>query len=160
MSVKIIFGLLALVISTITGIKLSEKFKLRKEYYKTLSEFNSVMKEEVYFAKNTLPTIINKIKYKNDLIDFLKQYILSLESKISLDLKKFWYLTDEERNNLFFYVETLSKTDSINLKQYLTNLENKINNKLNIAEIEEKKYRSLYMKLGFLTGLLVLVLII
>jgi len=67
------------------------------------------------------------------------------------------YLTNDEKKNLFQYVETVCKGDNNLQIAYLKSVNEHIETKRSNAVEEELKYKKLYIKLGFLMGLIVLV---
>ena len=70
------------------------------------------------------------------------------------------YLTDSDKSLFFNYIKILGKSDSESQIEYVNSLEEILKNNLNISIENERKYKTLYLKLGFLTGLLVFILIL
>lgn len=158
---KIILGVIAVIICTFTGVKLSEKYKLRKDFYSKLLNFNRLFLEEVSFSKNTLPKIIEKISDKEPFGRFAKEYFNFLVNNgDSNEYKYLWFLSSEELSSLKNYFSALGKTDAKTQVDFLKSKDEKLKETLKLSEIDEKKYRTLYLKMGFFTGLLILVLIL
>ena len=58
------------------------------------------------------------------------------------------------------YFQMLGKGDSSSQKTYFSAMKEEIQKRYNLAENEYKRYGDLYIKLGFLCGLFLLILII
>lgn len=157
--IKWILGAVAVVICVFTGYKLSEKYKLRRAFFAQFLAFNRKMRDEVSFTKNTLPNILKSGGYSGQFGKFIADFSVFLAGGKESEYKYLWFLTDEERGFLLDYFKSLGKTDAKSQLDFLKLCEEKLNAVATKAESEEKKYRTLYLKMGFLTGLLILVLI-
>ena len=64
-----------LVLSTLIGYKLSEKYVLRKKFYKDFSTFNQVLTREISFMQGTIVSLVKGIDFDGDFTDLLNNYI-------------------------------------------------------------------------------------
>ena len=65
-----------------------------------------------------------------------------------------------ELNDLNKYFKIIGSGDKDTQIEYLNAVSAQLSNKCVICEEEEKKYRSLYVKLGFLIGLIALIILL
>ena len=70
------------------------------------------------------------------------------------------FLKKEEMGFLEDYFQMLGKGDSSSQKAYFSAMKDEIQKRYALAENEYKKYGDLYIKLGFLCGLFLLILIV
>lgn len=156
---KIILSVLAVVVCTFVGYKMSEKYSLRSEFFNDFYRFNREMINQLTYVKRKIPEIISNFSCKEQFLILLNEYKGYIDGKIFC-LDKFWYLTIDEKELVTTYFILLGKSDALsqlnNLNSYNENLKNLANETTN----EEKKYKKLYVKLGFFAGLSVFVLII
>ena len=77
-----------------------------------------------------------------------------------VDTTKLPVLKEEEKIFLYDYFQMLGKGDSISQKTYFSSVQQTLSKWKESSNQEGKKYEDLYIKLGFLCGLFVLILII
>jgi len=157
---KWILGGIAIAICVFTGYKLSEKYKLRHLFYSDFNSFNRIMLGEVSFTKSTLPEVLGNARYKGNFANLLEEYKKFLYDGVEFEYKSLWFLSEEEKVFITTYFKTLGRSDARSQLDYLKLCEDKLKIVTAKTETDEKKYRTLYLKMGLLTGLLVLVLII
>ena len=156
---KIILSVLAIVVCTFVGYKMSEKYSLRSEFFNDFYRFNREMINQLTYFKRRIPEIILNFSCKNQfsiLFDEYKEYI----NGKNLCLDKFWYLSLEEKELITAYFVLLGKSDATSQLNNLNSYNEKLKNLTTDTVNEEKKYKKLYVKLGFFAGLSVFVLII
>ena len=156
---KIILSVLAIVVCTFVGYKMSEKYSLRSEFFNDFYRFNREMINQLTYFKRRIPEIISNFSCKNQfsiLLDDYREYING--KKLCLD--KFWYLSLEEKELITAYFVLLGKSDATSQLNNLNSYNEKLKNLTTDTVNEEKKYKKLYVKLGFFAGLSVFVLII
>lgn len=153
---KIFLGILFLIISTYVGYRASLKYTLRKKYYKDFFQFNSSLKNNVRFTLDSINKTIESFLNKGD---FIRLFLLIINDKkqVGYVIK---YLNNDENEFMYNYVNSIGKTDRESQLNYLIYVEGEISQKLKNSEEDEKKYKQLYVKLGFLFGLVVLVLLL
>ncbi len=154
---RILLGVLTVIICVLIAYKLSLKYTERRKFFVSLNDFNEKMKNEVSYGKKTVIGIIVEMN-KND--DTFYKYVSSyFKGGIEYSLNKKVY-SIEEVEFMGTYVNQIGVTDSQTQLKYLQSVGQSISTRAAVAIENEKKYKPLYIKLGFLLGLLVLVVII
>ena len=153
---RVVVGILITIISTYIGYRLSIKYHKRKIFFYEFSNFNKLLISELGFLKSPMPEIVKSINNKNS--DFFNK----INSFLDADHKDFSinYLAKEEEEYFNDYVKNISEFDDKTLSSYLNLSMKNINNYYELALTEDKKFRPLYIKLGFLIGLIILIIII
>lgn len=152
---KLFFAVIMLIACTGVGYILSLKFISRRKFYSEFLNFNKKIKNEVQFSSSTIKKIINE---SNDITDFniaIKDGLTCKTNKINYN-----YLTKEEKEYFNRYVNEVGKSDKISQLEFLTSASKYIEEKVNLTNTEEVKYKKLYIKLGFLFGLIIFIIII
>lgn len=152
---KLILGLVVVIISTTLGYTFSTKYKLKRLYYTSFYNFNKLLKNEVSFTKKTIIEIIDNIKESNIFYDNLKN-IFNIKN-YKLENKN---LNNDEIIFLYDYVERIGQTDPKTELDYLSSIELVLKENMDEAISIEKKYKPLCIKMGFLLGLIIFILIV
>ena len=162
--VKFFLGLAIVAICSLLGYVLSSKYRQRKQFYVQLRMFNERFLHEISYYKRPLGEFIAKYTYQGQfdevLHDFYKQLATQKQRHISFDFAEYTFLQKEEHVFLEDYFQMIGKGDSSSQKVYFSSMKEEIQKRCTTAETEYKKYGDLYIKLGFLCGLFILVLII
>ncbi len=149
---RIIFGLVLLALSVVASCLFSLKYRERFEFYTGFSEFNRLMKNAVSFSSESVGGVLkNRMGIFYDCFNGYKA-----GAGENFQLPKF--LTDEERSSFCNYVKEIGLTDKITQLDFIGEYENLLSVKLSSAEAEYKKYKPLFIKLGFLFGLILFIL--
>ncbi len=154
---KIFLGITLLITSTLLGYFLSLKYKNKKRFYSDFFDFNLKLKKEVAFSQYTIIELIDKTS-KTKTSDFnasLDNIIVKNSSKINIS-----YLSESEVDFFKNYCANIGSVDKTSQIEYLTIIQNEIEIKKTQAYLDEKKYCSLYIKLGFLLGLIALIILL
>ena len=149
---RLFFGIICCFICTVFGIVLSEKYAKRCKFFKDFSCFNKRLISEVSFGQKRLSEIIEDFSPEGD----FKTSI----SKFSSDVVLPEYLKADEKALFADYVNGVGKKDKETQLKELNELNVKLSGLSDLSEIELKKYRPLYIKLGFLTGIAILIMVI
>ena len=153
MLIKIIFGVISVAACTAGGYWLSLRFVKRRAFFLDFCAFNQLMQREVGFAKSTLKEIFAKADYGAE----FTQPIRMFEDKKAIELP---LLNKRENEFLQSYFRVLGKTDSATQLAFFNAQKAPIEGYLNTAKEDETKYRPLYIKLGFLIGLILFVIML
>lgn len=152
---KIIIGIFFLFLCTFIGYNLSLKYTKRKIFYGNFFNFNEKLLREVSFLQTTIVSLLNDIDINTDFYDSLKHYVNTKEFKFDKQ-----YLLEEEKNELNRYFKTIGTSDKNGQIEYLNSMDITLKNKRIQSEENEKKYRTLYIKMGFLIGLIILIILL
>lgn len=147
------------------GYVFSKKYRKRKLFFNQLKIFNERFLSEISYYRRPLGEFISKYTYKGDFDDFLQSYFQTLRDNeenalLTLSFEEFSFLTNEEKAVVEDYFLMLGRGDSVSQKNYFSAVKEQITKLLTEAERSYKQYGSLYVKLGFLCGLLLLILIV
>ena len=150
---KIIIGFLVVIICTVLGNVFCEKYRIKKQFFVDFDLFNAKLKNEIMFSHDTLwgvSTSINDGEFKKTLFTFL-------EKGQVIKIKCF---DNNEQDFLESYLKNLGNCDGKTQLNYINSIEGRIKEYLSISISNELKFKSLYLKLGLLTGLIIFILFI
>ena len=148
---KLILGVICVVMGVLIGYRFSDKFTQRKRFFNDFYLFNNLLKNEVAFSQRTIKSIYNS--FENSIFtEYVKDGCV--------DDKSIKFITADERKVVKEYCLNVSKTDRISLMNYLNSMTATIEQYSKKATEDEKKYKTLYIKLGFLIGLIILVVLL
>ena len=165
MVLKIIFGVTMVAFTTFCGYLFARKYRQRRQFCQQLKEFNERYLSEISYARRPIKTFISSYQYKGEFAEFLRKYFEILElgevNILPFDLKKeYAFLKEEDCQVVSDYFLMLGKGDSFSQKGYFTSVKERIAAVTLSAENTCKKYGDLYVKIGFLCGLLILIIIL
>lgn len=153
---NIVCGIIAIALSTFVGYYLSSKWTDKKEFYSDFLAFHSNALKEIEFSKKTLIEISSKFSEEKDFGKVLKSK-LTTPNELNFKPK---YLTEDEIKYLEDYFSALGKGDERSEANFLKGETEAISNKASEATLNEKKYKKLYLKIGFLLGLMIFIVLI
>jgi len=153
---SVFLGVIAIVICVIISIMLSQKYVIRRQYFEDFYFFNSRLKTEVAFSQRTILSLIEETDKERSLfLDVMKEHFCDSEKQIELK-----HLKKSEVDYLDSYLNTIGKSDKATQLKFLEKIELEIGGELKKAKEEEIKYKSLYVKLGFLIGIAILIILL
>lgn len=161
--IKFLLGLAIVCLCTCFGYLLASNYRNRKHFYKEMRDFNERFLNEISYYKRPLGEFIIKYKYNGYfelLIRAFQQQLNKSAQPKFVDLRDFAFLKKEETGFIDDYFQMLGRGDSSSQKAYFSAMKEEIQKRYNLAESEYKKYGDLYIKLGFLCGLFLLILIV
>lgn len=140
-------------ITALIGYLLSLKFLNERNFWEDFYFWHKKIKSEINFTQKTIPELINAERRSvfSELLDgYLKTEKLSLPK----------FLSQEERNFVSDYVHTLGTTDKSSQLFFLNSVENKLSEFNDTHLLKYKKVGPLFIKLGFLFGVIIFILIV
>ena len=153
---RLIFGVICIILSVFLGNMFSEKYVKRKNFYSDFSGFNKKLKANVSFSKRSLLEIINSEDCSNsDFYALLKKYIDKREFDFTSK-----YLKTDELDFVKSYFDLIITSDDKTLEDFIDLNTKKLNETYEISLLNEKKYKSLYVKMGFLIGLIATIILL
>ena len=163
--VKFFLGVAIVVFSTFCGYLLSKKYRKRKLFYEQYFTFNQRFLSEITYYKRPIIDFLQENVYKAEFSYVLEEFILLTTQQTPmqgclLEDSAFSFLPKEEKKDIEDYFQMLGKGDSLSQKNYFSAKGESIEIVRKTAEDQAKKYGDLYVKLGFLFGLFVLILIV
>lgn len=151
---KLVLGIVILIACTLLGYKLSKNYTDKKQFYMDFNEFNKRFKSEVQFSKKTIIEILKDYEDRNgEFFNAIKKYFLEEQTE---EIKNKLFSSDD-KSFLINYFNNLGDSDKFSQLNYIESVEKSIEDNFIKAEKEEKKYKTLYIKLGFLFGLIILI---
>lgn len=153
---RVFVGLIALFVSILISNFFAIKFTLKRKFYNDFYEFNKRYKSELTFKRTTLIKLINDNNGDSDFYSLLNNYFNNDNKNIEL-IKQ---LSDSEIQFLNSYLNNVGNGDTASQIEFINQSNEMLYELLNNSREEENKYRGLYVKLGFLVGLIIFVLII
>lgn len=163
--VKFLLGIAIVAFGSYCGYVFAKKYRKRKLFIAQLKEFNERFLSEVSYYRRPIGEFISKYAYKGEFQIFLQNFFaeideLSQSEHRSITFDACEFLKNEDKNLIEDYFKMLGKGDSASQKTYFSAAKERLSKVYVEAESEYKKYGDLYIKLGFLCGLLVLILMI
>ena len=163
--VKFFLGVAIVAFTSFCGYLLSRKYRRRKLFFQQFRLFNERFLSEITYYRRTLLEFFSAYGYQGEFDELLKDFSLALAgkkefAKVFNREETLEFLTKEEAAKTEAYFRMLGKGDSASQKSYFSAMKEELNALQNEAETVAQKYGDLYIKLGFLCGLFILILII
>lgn len=149
---KIFLGIFIVIFTTYIGYLLSKKYTNRREYYSCFSSFNKLYLNEIKFTKLPIENLIKRTG-GNLFTDRLR---LSFQGKES----EYDFLDKNDNDFYNNYVANLGVSDANSQELFVNNSIEFLKKCLDESIETEKKYKGLYIKLGFVLGLIIFILIL
>ena len=163
--VKFFLGIAVVAFTTFCGYLLSKKYRKRKLFFAQYCMFNQHFLSEITYYKRPIIEFIRNEVYKGEFVYLLEEYVnITKKQTIMrgnlLQNSAFSFLKQEEKSGIEEYFQTLGKGDSLSQKTYFSAMKERLDIKRKDAQEQAKKYGDLYVKIGFLFGLFVLILVV
>ena len=130
-----------MVLTTLIGSFLSANKKKRMQIFAELYEFNEQLILTLKFTKSSMEKIAEPFKFVPDILEG-KELILGDDGQFLKD-----------------YIQNLGKTDALSQVDYLNERKSLLKKYKDESYADYKKYSSLYLKIFFLIGVMVAVLL-
>ena len=163
--IKFLLGIAIIAFTTFCGYLLGKKYRKRKEFYMQFFLFNERFLNEITYYRRPLREFIGKYTYKNEFSLLLERFIDCADKRLPLKGNllqgaDFDCIKAESKSIVEDYFIMLGRGDSVSQKTYFCSMKETLAGMEKEAIDTAKKYGDLYIKLGFLCGLLVLILIL
>ena len=151
---RVFIGVLLVFLTTLIANLMCQKYRDRQVFFLKLNSFHEKIKREVLYSQKS----VKKILEEDDFFDFSKILLNYLENnKFLLNLK---YLRKNDFEFIKSYCENVGVADADSQLKYLQSVDAQVVELFNQAKEEQEIYCKLYIKLGFLIGLIILVVIL
>ncbi len=162
---KFLVGVAIVAFTAFCGYFFAKKYRQRKLFFRQFKEFNERFLSEISYYRRPLKEFISAYRYRGEFNELLTDYLSVIKNRetfaeVLTDDGKYSFLKEEERRTLEDYFLMLGKGDSLSQKGYFSSVRELLTGLQAEAESAAKKYGDLYVKLGFLLGLLILILIV
>lgn len=153
---RVFAGIVLLAVCVVIGFFYFRKYTVRKKEFEFLKTFNSRVKSEVAFSKSSLVSLVKKIDDERAVANYVREFFLRKNDR----LEGLGVLKKEEKEFLSDYVKKLGQGDVSAQKDFLSEAGVVIDGYLSECVRQEKQYGSLSLKLGFLFGLIILIILL
>ncbi len=162
---KFFLGVAIVGFTSFCGYLLAKKYRQRKAFFSQFKEFNERFLSEISYYRRPIREFAARYAYKGEFHTLLEDFFHSLSQRSSqsrsfTDFPTYGFLTAEEKRVVEDYFLMLGKGDSVSQKGYFSAVKEPLSKLQTESETACKKYGDLYIKIGFLCGLLILILIV
>ena len=162
---KFVSGIAIVAFTTFCGYIFAKKYRQRRLFFTQLKEFNERFLNEIAYYRRPIREFAASFEYQGEFNTLLQTFFLNLEDHSVKDRKiydfpELTFLTKEEKTVVEDYFIMIGKGDSASQKTYFSSVKDRLSKLQTEAENAGKRYGDLYIKIGFLCGLLILILII
>ncbi len=165
MLVKFFLGVAIVAFTSFCGYLLTRKYRQRMLFFQQFYAFNERFLSEIAYYRRPIKEFISLYAYQGEFNDFLGEVFAVREENLDerevfSKSERYTFLKEEDRKTAEDYFFMLGKGDSASQKGYFSSVKESLLAARKEAETEAKRYGDLYIKLGFLCGLLILILIV
>ncbi len=158
--IKFILGMAIVCFTSFCGRMFASKYRRRKNFFAQMCEFNERFLSEIAYYRRPVAEFAEKFEYKGDFEDLLSAFLQSLGKETEDALPVFPFLTADESGFVRDYFLMVGKGDSASQSAYFGSVKGRLEEYRKKSAEDCVRYGDLYLKLGFLFGLLILVLIV
>ena len=152
---NILIGLITLSICTYLGFFATKKYTERKNFYFDFFSFNKNLNNEISYLNNSIVEIVSK---KNNTLFYNYIKSIFIEKKDELFINE--NFSKDEKVFLYSYIKSIGYSDRKTQLNFIKSVDDYLDEKYNSCIKEEEKYKKTYIKLGFLTGLILFVILL
>ena len=163
MMTKFLFGVALVAFGSFCGYVLAKKYRQRKLFFAQLQLFNERFISEVSYYRRPVREFVNLYAFQGEFRALLQEFLENIEKNgtpLSIVWPNYSFLTKDEQGAVQDYILMVGRGDSASQKTYFSSVSGVVSKWASDANLAAKKYGDLYIKLGFLCGLFVLILII
>ncbi len=158
---KLLIGICIVAFTTFCGHQLARKYRERKNFFLDFERFNDAFLNEISYYKRPIEIFLSDRKFSSSFRDWLIEYTNGLKAEERAPVFiEFSFLKEEEKAFINEYFSMLGRGDSLSQKGYFSSVKGRIEGIKQKSVDENKRYGDLYLKLGFLFGLALLILIV
>ena len=162
---KFILGVLLVALGSFLGYLFGRRYRKRKQFFAQFCKFNDCFLAEITYARRPLSQFLTSGSYCGEFALLIDDYMQNVEQASSFaELiqkdSEYSFLKSEDKGWIVDYFYMLGRGDSHSQKTYFQSQKERIESSRAAAEKEDKRYADLYIKLGFLCGLFILILIL
>ena len=157
MTIKIVLCCILIALSTAVGVKISEKYKIRRDIYSSLVDYCTSISANIKYKKDTVDKLIENLP-----LTLKRHFNVGLSSSFSdKNCKiKCKYLKENELLEVSNFFTSLGSIDTEGQLKLLNYYKEIFKERQVLAESVFQKYSKISVKLGALTGVLIFIIII
>ena len=154
MWIKILLCMAIVAFCTALGYFFAEKYRARRRFFSQFCAFNERFLNELEFERKPVSAFLKSYEYTGDFGKAVKDFA---EKRQKSGVR---YLTTAEKALFEDYFSMLGRGDALSQKNYFGARKGTLAEKKTETEKEAKSRSDLYLKLGLLSGLAIVILII
>ena len=163
MLIKFLLGIAIVAFTSFCGYLFSGKYRKRSLFFRQLNAFNERFLTEISYYRRPIGEFATRYSYNGEFNTLLQDFLKSLSDSHAwqgLNKSDYSFLKKEEKRIIEDYFLMLGKGNSTSQKAYFSSMKDSLSSMYNEAKCIQEKYGNLYIKIGFLCGLLILILIV
>ena len=160
---KFLLGVAIVAFMSFLGYLLAKKYRKRRDFFVQFTLFNERFLSEISYYRRPLSEFFRKYAYKGEFLTLLQNFFAGIRNErqaLWMELSDFDFLTSEQKAMTEDYFLMLGRGDSSSQKAYFSAQKETLIAIEKQAKNDSKRYGDLFVKIGFLCGLLILILII
>lgn len=163
--IKILLVLIVVGGFSYVGFGIASHYKKRDEFFAGLLSLCDKVRADIDFSGKSLSAIFDGLKFSGaigKLVENFCEYLKNKDLKLSSKqlFRGIWILKDEEKNVVLDFFSRLGRHDSDNEVKLIDDFKTLIEPLSKIAGEEKNKYGKMSVKVSFLLGLMVAILIV
>ena len=163
--IKFLLGIAVVAFTAFCGYILAKKYRQRKHFFLQLKEFNERFLNEISYYRRPIAEFASGYSYQGEFQTLLSLFFEKIQEraateKLFLNDEEFSFLNRDEKRLVEDYFQMLGKGDSNSQKGYFSSVKESLSKLQASTESDCQKYGDLYVKIGFLCGLLILILML
>lgn len=155
MWIKLLLSCLIILFCTFLGYFAASKYRTRRKFFLQMTTFNERYLNELEYARRPLAELLKREGESGEFYKMLKKYASERVTET-----EFSFLDGEERTLCGEYLSMLGTGDSLSQRNFFSAQKTTLLQKQECSERELKDRGGLYLKLGFLSGLAFVILIV
>ena len=165
MLIKFFLGVAIVAFTSFCGHLLAKKYRQRRLFFEQFYTFNENFLSEIAYYRRPIKEFASLRAYEGEFDDCLSEIFTAIEQNLSISgvfakSDNYTFLKEEDRKTTEDYFSMLGKGDSASQRAYFSSIKERLLALRKESETDAKRYGDLYVKIGFLCGLLILILIV
>ena len=165
MLIKFFLGVAIVAFTSFCGHLFAKKYRSRMLFFQQFYTFNERFLSEIAYYRRPIKDFISLHSYEGEFDECLREIFTVKQENLPISgmLAKsdnYTFLKEEDRKTAEDYFSMLGKGDSASQKAYFSSMKESLLTLRKEAEADAKRYGDLYVKIGFLCGLLILILMV
>ena len=153
--IKIIVGILSVIVFTKIGYDKSKNYKEKLAFYNSITLFCDKFLVELEYKKSHVEKVLKDSYSSSSAKKLFNSYLNDKNNLIFPD-----FLNNEEKSILSDFFMKLGLGDTDSQKIYVKSYKNTFEKKASESWQNFKKYSNLYLKIGFMFGLTLMIVVI
>ena len=154
--IKLVLGAFFVALTTLVGVKLSERKKFVCEFFERLKTFNDRLSLDVSLYSRSLYVALSSLDKETDGVLSGCEVIFEGKDFVCVDKR----LSQKQRDFVSFYVNSLGTYDAAGEKDRLFAVKERLDEFYTDSRARSEKFSALSVKLAFSLGLTVLIIMI